>query len=34
MNSDEEEAPKGNRIFKINLVNSYGNSTLSQPSEV
>jgi ubiquitin C-terminal hydrolase len=33
MNSDEEEPPKGNRIFNINLVNSYGNSTLSQPGE-
>jgi len=33
MNSDEEEAPKGNRLFNINLVNSYGNSTLTQPSE-
>ncbi len=34
MNSDEEDAPKGNRLFNINLVNSYGNSTLTQPSEV
>jgi len=28
--SDEEEAPKGNRLFSINLVNSYGNSVLNQ----